>query len=102
MNRENILERFYKLKEERKEFYEKHPELLEQLNLKIKALEEGNYKIVDGCWIIAYVSSKITEQQIMTGKEETLEKRKGKQVFTIEQAKEIMQEFQKFESFKNR
>lgn len=96
--KEEILTRFYKLKNDNKEFYERHPDLLKQLNMKIKALEENEYKIVDASWTIAYVGSLIVNEQIMTGKEMVLKERKGKQNLTIEQAKEITDEFKKYKS----
>lgn len=96
--KEEILTRFYKLKNDNKEFYERHPDLLKQLNMKIKALEENEYKIVDASWTIAYVGSLIINEQIMIGKEMVLKERKGKQNLTIEQAKEITDEFKKYKS----
>lgn len=96
--KEEILTRFYKLKNDNKEFYERHPDLLKQLNMKIKALEENEYKIVDASWTIAYVGSLIINEQIMIGKEMVLKERKGKQNLTIEQAKEIADEFKKYKS----
>lgn len=96
--KEEILTRFYKLKNDNKEFYERHPDLLKQLNMKIKALEENEYKIVDASWTIAYVGSLIVNEQIMIGKEMVLKERKGKQNLTIEQAKEITDEFKKYKS----
>lgn len=96
--KEEVLTRFYKLKNDNKEFYKRHPDLLEQLNMKIKALEENEYKIVDASWAIAYVGSLIVNEQIMTGKEMTLKERKGKQNLTIEQAKEMADKFKKYKS----
>lgn len=96
--KEEVLTRFYKLKNDNKEFYERHPDLLKQLNIKIKALEENEYKIVDASWTIAYVSSLIVNEQIMIEKKMTLKERKGKQNLTIEQAKEIADEFKKYKS----
>lgn len=96
--KEEILTRFYKLKNDNKEFYERHPDLLKQLNMKIKALEENEYKIVDASWTIAYVGSLIVNEQIMIGKEMVLKERKGKQNLTIKQAKEIADEFKKYKS----
>lgn len=95
MERIEILERFYKLREEKQDFYKRHPELLEQLNEKIKALETGGYKIVNGSWVIAYIGSKIADEQMYTN----LEKR-NKKNYTIDNAKATLKEFETYDVFK--
>ena len=60
--RDNIIARLEKCRDKNKEFYKKHPNMLEELNYKISALKSGaDYEVKDVGWIIGYVGGKIGE-----------------------------------------
>lgn len=93
MKREEILRRFYKLKLQHKDFYNRHPELLQILELKIKALENGDCQIIDVGSVIAEVASKIVDAQMYT------QKRKESK-YNMQDAQETYKIFKNFEVFK--
>ena len=60
--RDSIIARLERCKDKNKEFYKRHPNMLEELNCKINALKNGvNYEIKDVGWIIGYIGGKIGE-----------------------------------------
>ena len=60
--RDDIIARLEKCKDKNKEFYKRHPNMLEELNCKINALKNGaDYEIKDVGWVIGYVGGKIGE-----------------------------------------
>ena len=60
--RDDIIARLEKCKDKNKEFYKRHPNILEELNCKINALKNGaDYEIKDVGWIIGYIGGKIGE-----------------------------------------
>ena len=60
--RDNIIARLEKCKDNNEEFYKRHSDLLEELNYKINALKSGvDYKIKDADWVVGYVAGKIGE-----------------------------------------
>ena len=59
MQRRNIIVRLEKCRNKNKEFYNKYPNLLKELDYKIEALKNGvDYKIKNANWIVAYVGGK--------------------------------------------
>ena len=83
--RRQIIKRLEKCKYTHKEFYEKHPDLLEELNSKIYALKNGNdYTIKDAGWVICYVGGKIRDTH--TGFDDKIVNFKN--TMTVEIAKE--------------
>ena len=60
--RDDIIARLERCRDKNKEFYKKHPNMLEELNYKISALKNGaNYEIKDTGWIVGYIGGKIGE-----------------------------------------
>ena len=60
--RDSIIARLERCKDKNKEFYKRHPNMLEELNCKINALKNGaDYEIKDVGWIIGYIGGKIGE-----------------------------------------
>ena len=60
--RDNIIARLERCRDKNKEFYKKHPDMLEELNCKIDALKSGaDYEIKDVGWVVGYVGGKIGE-----------------------------------------
>ena len=60
--RDNIIARLERCRDKNKEFYKRHPNMLEELNCKISALKSGaDYEIKDVGWIVGYVGGKIGE-----------------------------------------
>ena len=60
--RDDIIARLENCKDKNKEFYKRHPNMLEELNCKINALKNGaDYEIKDVGWVIGYVGGKIGE-----------------------------------------
>ena len=60
--KDDIIARLEKCKDKNKEFYKRHPNMLEELNCKINALKNGaDYEIKDVGWIVGYVGGKIGE-----------------------------------------
>ena len=60
--RDNIIARLERCRDKNKEFYKKHPDMLEELNCKIDALKsEADYEIKDVGWVVGYVAGKIGE-----------------------------------------
>ena len=60
--KDDIIARLEKCKDKNKEFYKRHPNMLEELNCKINALKNGaDYEIKDVGWIIGYIGGKIGE-----------------------------------------
>ena len=60
--RDSIIARLERCKDKNKEFYKRHPNMLEELNCKINALKNGaDYEIKDVGWIVGYIGGKIGE-----------------------------------------
>ena len=60
--RDNIIARLEKCRDNNEEFYKRHSDLLEELNCKIDALKsESDYEIKDAGWVVGYVAGKIGE-----------------------------------------
>lgn len=60
--RDNIIARLEKCRDNNEEFYKRHSDLLEELNCKIDALKsESDYEIKDVGWVVGYVVGKIGE-----------------------------------------
>ena len=60
--RDNIIARLEKCRDNNEEFYKRHSDLLEELNYKINALKSGaDYEIKDVGWVVGYVVGKIGE-----------------------------------------
>lgn len=60
--RDSIIARLEKCRDNNEEFYKRHSDLLEELNCKIDALKsEVNYEIKDAGWVVGYVAGKIGE-----------------------------------------
>ena len=60
--RDSIIARLESCRDKNKEFYKRHPNILEELNCKINALKNGaDYEIKDVGWIIGYIGGKIGE-----------------------------------------
>ena len=60
--RDNIIARLEKCRDNNEEFYKRHSDLLEELNYKINALKsEADYEIKDAGWVVGYVVGKIGE-----------------------------------------
>ena len=60
--KDDIIARLEKCKDKNKEFYKRHPNMLEELNCKINALKNGaDYEIKDVGCIIGYIGGKIGE-----------------------------------------
>ena len=77
--RDSIIARLERCKDKNKEFYKRHPNMLEELNYKINALKNGaDYEIKDVGWVVGYVGGKIGETDDDT--------------MTVERAKEIYKE----------
>ena len=84
--RRQIIKRLENCKYKHKEFYKKHPDLLEELNSKIYALKNGNeYTIKDAKWVICYAGGKIRDTH--TGFADKIVNFKN--TITIEQSKEV-------------
>ena len=101
MQRRNIIVRLEKCRNKNKEFYNKHPDLLKELDYKIEALKNGvDYKIENANWTVAYVGGKLRDANI--GFKET---NRGlieyKDTMTIEIAKEVYSKFREIPHFKN-
>ena len=102
MQRRNIIVRLEKCRNKNKEFYNKHPDLLKELDYKIEALKNGvDYKINDANWTVAYIGGKLRDAN--TGFKET---NRGlieyKNTMTIEIAKEVYSKLRENPHFKNR
>ena len=77
--RDSIIARLERCRDKNKEFYKRHPNMLEELNCKINALKNGaDYEIKDVGWVVGYVGGKIGETDDDT--------------MTVERAKEIYKE----------
>ena len=102
MQRRNIIVRLEKCRNKNKEFYNKYPNLLKELDYKIEALKNGvDYKIKNANWIVAYVGGKLRDTNI--GFEETNRGLiKYKNTMTIEIAKEVYSKFREIPYFENR
>ena len=84
--RRQLIKRLEECKYKHKEFYKRHPDLLEELNSKIYALKNGNeYTIKDANWVIYYAGGKIRDSHI--GFDDKINN--FKDTITIEQAKEL-------------
>ena len=60
--RDNIIARLEKCRDNNEEFYKRHSDLLEELNYKINALKSGaDYEIKDVGWVVGYIVGKIGE-----------------------------------------
>ena len=60
--RDSIIARLERCKDKNKEFYKRHPNMLEELNYKINALKNGaDYEIKDASWVVGYIGGKIGE-----------------------------------------
>ena len=60
--RDDIIARLEKCRDNNEEFYKRHSDLLEELNYKINALKsEADYEIKDAGWVVGYVVGKIGE-----------------------------------------
>ena len=60
--RDNIIARLEKCRDNNEEFYKRHSDLLEELNYKINALKNGDdYEIKDAGWVVGYIVGKIGE-----------------------------------------
>lgn len=60
--KDDIIARLEKCRDNNEEFYKRHSDLLEELNYKINALKNGDdYKIKDVGWVVGYVVGKIGE-----------------------------------------
>ena len=87
--RRNIIKRLEKCRRNHQEFYKNHPDMLEEITLKINALKDGvDYEIKDGGWVVGYVGGKIRDTNL------SFEKGKAKAIqykntITEEIAKEI-------------
>ena len=101
MQRRNIIVRLEKCRNKNKEFYNKHPDLLKELDYKIEALKNGvDYKIENANWTIAYVGGKLRDTNIGF-KETNRGLIKYKNTMTIEIAKEVYSKFREIPHFKN-
>ena len=61
--KDNIIARLEKCRDNNEEFYKRHSDLLEELNYKINALKSGaDYKIKDAGWIVGYIAGKIGDK----------------------------------------
>ena len=90
--RNDIIARLEKCRDNNEEFYRRHSDLLEELNYKINALKSGaDYEIKDAGWVVGYVGGKIRETNCKynKGKIEVIE---YKNKITEERAKEIYKE----------
>lgn len=93
--RNKIISRLKKLITNNKDFYERHPDLLQQVENKIKLLEKGyDYKIVNAGWVIPYTwGSSVGLQKIdKNGKILLRDVKKTENKITVDLAKEICQE----------
>ena len=60
--RDNIIARLEKCRDNNEEFYKRHSDLLEELNYKINALKNDvEYEVKDAGWVVGYVGGKIRE-----------------------------------------
>ena len=101
MQRRNIIVRLEKCRNKNKEFYNKHPDLLKELDCKIEALKNGvDYKIENANWTVAYVGGKLRDTNIGF-KETNRGLIKYKDTMTIEIAKEAYSKFREIPHFKN-
>ena len=92
--RRQLIKRLEECKYKHKEFYKTHPELLEELNVKIYALKNGNeYTIKDANWIICYVEGKRRDSN--SGFYDKIVNFKN--TITIEQSKEIYKKLKHIE-----
>ena len=92
--RNEIIYRLEKLINNNKEFYERHPELLQQVKDKIQFLKEGyDYKIRNANWVIPYTwGSSVGLQKIdRDGKILLQDVEKIKNEMTVDKAKELCQ-----------
>ena len=92
--RNKIISRLKKLITNNKDFYERHPDLLQQVENKIKLLEKGyDYKIVNAGWVIPYTwGSSVGLQKIdRDGKILLQDVEKIKNEMTLDKAKELCQ-----------
>ena len=92
--RSKIIYRLEKLINNNKEFYERHPELLQQVKDKIQFLKEGyDYKIRNANWVIPYTwGSSVGLQKIdRYGKILLQDVEKIKNEMTLDKAKELCQ-----------
>ena len=86
--RRNIIKRLEKCRRMHQEFYNNHPDMLEEITYKINALKNGaEYEVKDAGWIVGYVGGKIRETNFKynNGKNEVI---KYKNTITEEIAKE--------------
>ena len=84
--RRQLIKRLEECKYKHKEFYKRHPDLLEELNSKIYALKNGNeYTLIDANWVICYAGGKIRDTH--TGFDDKIAKFKN--TMTIEVAKKV-------------
>ena len=101
MQRRNIIVRLEKCRNKNKEFYNKYPNLLKELDYKIEALKNGvDYKIKNANWTVAYVGGKLRDTNIGF-KETNRGLIKYKNTMTIEIAKEAYSKFREIPHFKN-
>ena len=87
--RRNIIKRLEKCRRTHQEFYKNHPDLLEEITLKINALKHGaDYEVKDAGWVVGYVGGKIRETNFKynNGKNEIIN---YKNTITEEIAKEV-------------
>ena len=102
MQRRNIIVRLEKCRNKNKEFYNKYPNLLKELDYKIEALKNGvDYKIKNANWTVAYVGGKLRDTNIGF-KETNRGLIKYENTMTIEIAKEAYSKFREIPHFKNR
>ena len=93
--RNEIIYRLEKLINNHKEFYERHPELLQQVKDKIQLLKDGyDYKIRNANWVIPYTwGSSVGLQKIdRDGKIILQDVEKIKNEMTVDKAKEVLDE----------
>ena len=88
--RDNIIARLEKCRDKNKEFYKKHPDMLEELNCKIDALKRGaDYEIKDAGWVVGYVGGKIRDTNLSFNEGKAIQ---YKNTMTVEREKEIYKE----------
>lgn len=93
--RNKIISRLKKLITNNKDFYERYPNLLQQVENKIQLLEKGyDYKIVNAGWIIPYTWGSSVELQKIDkdGKILLRDVKNTENKMTVDLAKEICQE----------
>ena len=60
--RDDIIARLERCRDKNKEFYKRHPDMLEELNCKIDVLKSGvDYEVKDASWVVGYIGGKIGE-----------------------------------------